>query len=373
MKTLAPHHRSIADQSERPGGVERFAIGTIIGIALLGFLLERFLPTGACRNIPLGSWLQKIETVRVDLAVRSRVFTSLLIPIILRLTYLLVSRLWHFGGRPDSQSPDAARFSLARYAKEVALFGSLILLSGIIIGNMFGYSSYVRLSEGQEVAKIPGRSGADNIEIPFRLKNDRLTMTNPDIETDRRCSSDVSIVGKEGDILQRPVTAADPLTFRGVSVRHVDCGISGPPSASVIAKETPGERIEMLTLLAGKSRDLPGVGRILATRLGMKDSNGEPYVELILERGNAQDELIRLAPGEPHFIRNRKVPFYLMLTEVRENRYAGLIVSRDPGAPLVFAGCLVLILSGTISILKVHSSGHRNSFLPRNDEKGDQA
>lgn len=373
METLAPYNRSFADQNERPGGIERFAIGTIIGIALLGLLLERFLPTGACRNVPLESWLQNIESFRPDLVIRSREFTVLLILLTLRLAYLLLNRLWCLRGRPDSRPSIAVRSPLFRSPKEVALVGRLIVLLGIIVGNLFGYSCYVRLSEGQELANIPGRAGFGSIEIPFKIRNNRLTMTNPDIETDKRCSSDVSIVGKEGDIMQRPVTAADSLTYQGVSVRHVDCGISGPPSATLIAKETPGERIEVLTLPVGVRRDLPGLGSILATRLAMKGPNGEPYAEIILERGNVHSERIRLAPGVPYFIHDRIIPFYLMLAEVRENRYAGLIISRDPGTILVFAGCLILILSGTISIREIHFSGHRNLHVPGNAEQGDEA
>lgn len=243
-----------------------------------------------------------------------------------------------------------------RWAPMGSLVGHLsllLILAGAIIGTSFGYrdTSFV-VAEGSTAA-VPV-DGLSLELVSFRDSYYAETGAPSDY------ASDVILYKDGRQVARQVVRVNDPLRYDGVSFYQSFFGAA----AVLTVKDASGAQVfaggvPLAWTTNDSSRNvgtfvLPSSGLTVwvVDSAGTNDpviKPGQVRVEVYESTGDGQPVATQtLDPGTPATVAG------LSFTFERQNAFTGLSVSRDPGAPLVWAGSLLLLGGFTIVFLFPH-------------------
>lgn len=224
----------------------------------------------------------------------------------------------------------------------VAHISIVVILAGAMVGSMWGFrESQFLLAEGATAA-IPKVAGATITLNAFSDTYDPRTNQPLDYVSDVTVSQDGTAV------LQQDVRVNEPLRYAGVSFYQAFFG----PAAVVTVKDAAGatllsEGVPLAwTINDGANKvgtftlaDQNLVVWVVATS-GTNDPNVKPgQVALELYAADTGDPITQqtIDQGTPAEIEG------LTFTFDRDAKYTGLSVANDPGTPIVWLGCLLLV------------------------------
>ena len=235
----------------------------------------------------------------------------------------------------------AVRNSWAPWAGLVAHFSIVVILAGAMIGSTFGFrNSEFMLAEG-DTSAIPTRPGATITLNSFQDTYSPSTGQPLDYVSDVTVTKDGQVVA------QQLVRVNEPLRYDGISFFQAFFG----PAAVMTVKDATGSTISTggvplaYTANGGNkvgSLTLPGqaVTAWIVATTGPNDPSikpGQVAVELYeTSTGNAVVQK-SIDQGVPTTIEG------LSFTFEREAKFTGLSVANDPGMPLIWLGCFLLI------------------------------
>ncbi len=237
-------------------------------------------------------------------------------------------------------------------------FSLLIIFIGAIIGNYFGFGGSIMIGEG-ETADFIYRTG-DNHRIPlgFSVRCDDFDIQFYDTGAPKLFKSHVTIIENDKEVMSHEILVNSPLTYKGV--RFYQASYQPIPIITLKVTGSNGweKEFSMPTFKKvpvdkegfemGIMRYLPKVHGVPAVRLwiGAADDDIEPQAIWILK---GRDSEFTLKDRE-----------YRVSLENIENKYlTGLQVKKDPGVPLVYLGCLGLI----VGIMVVFWMPHKKIWL----------
>lgn len=228
----------------------------------------------------------------------------------------------------------------------------LIILLGVLVGTLLGFQAYVYLPEGRSTNQIFLRKTQSPVPLGFDLQCDRfrksfypngivkeyradLTVTEPGLPTPFRKS----------------VIVNDPLSYRGLTFYVGDSYPLGEFLVSIKNQQTGLE--QEFRIPAKKDVAWPGTKAAFRIEQLEQDKDGvvsqakirfsagakaEPSVFWIKNQGNATIP----GPGNVFTISFRQLSAVLLL------------IKKDPGIPIVYAGCLLMMVGLIISFFMSH-------------------
>ncbi len=235
----------------------------------------------------------------------------------------------------------------------VAHAAVVVILAGAMVGSMFGFRDLqFMLSEGATSA-IPKVAGATVTLNSFK------DVYSPTTGQPLDYASDITVTQDGKEVARQMVRVNEPLRYQGVSFYQAFFG----PAAVVTAKDASGKVLYSGGVpLAWESNNggnkvgsftLPDQNMavwVVATT-GPNDPSVKPgQVAIELYKADSGDPIVQksIDQGVATTIEG------LSFTFDRETKYTGLSVASDPGTPLVWLGCFLLIAGFAVRLYVSH-------------------
>jgi cytochrome c biogenesis protein len=241
----------------------------------------------------------------------------------------------------------------APWAGLVAHISIPVILAGAMVGSVYGFrDSNFMLAEGSTSA-IPTKAGAT---ITLNSFQDTYSPVNG---APLDYVSDVTVTRDDQVVARQQVRVNEPLQFENVTFYQSFFG----PAAVVTAKDASGSTLFSGGVPLAWTSDnggnkvgtfpLPGQGLtawVVATT-GPDDPSVKPgQVGIELYKADTGAAVVQQAidQGKPTTVDG------LTFTFDRESKFTGLSIASDPGAPLVWLGCILLVLGFVIRLYVPH-------------------
>jgi cytochrome c biogenesis protein len=243
----------------------------------------------------------------------------------------------------------AVRNSWAPWAGLVAHISIVVILAGAMVGSMFGFrDAQFMLAEGSTSA-IPNTPGATITLNSFKDTYNTTTGAPLDYVSDVTVTQDGQVVA------QQLVRVNEPLRYRSISFFQAFFG----PAAVVTVKNAEGETLfsEGVPLAWTANNGGNKVGSftlpeqnltvwVVATT-GPNDPTIKPgQVAVELFTSDTGDAVVQKSIDQGVATTLEELTF----TFDREAKFTGLSVANDPGTPLVWLGCILLVVGFVIRL-----------------------
>ncbi len=243
-----------------------------------------------------------------------------------------------------------------RYARLGTLLGHLGLIT-ILLGAVWGGQSGWRESQFV-IAEGGERSVGHDTDMTVRLESfvDEYYTGGGGVPKDYR--SNVTVLKAGQPVASGTVRVNEPLTYGGLRIHQAFYG----PAISMKVADADGQPLfEQSVPLVFSTADRPAGSFLLPTKgleifLIAPSSSfvddviqpGQVRLEVYENGGESPLELRNIAQGQPDDLLG------MTFTFVRESRYTGLQIVRDPGAPLIWFGSAAFILGSLIVLYFPH-------------------
>ncbi len=235
----------------------------------------------------------------------------------------------------------------------------LIILMGAIVGSIFGFEAYVNIVEGGEAGIVSSTNDMDRIPLGFTVRCDHFSVDFYDNGTPKEYRSDLTFLEKGKALMKASVLVNHPAHFRGITFYQADYGtVVGDRVRLKIIKTTSKAETSLLEVKKGDPTSLPGGdGTFEVADIQGDFMNMGPAVLIRVLPAPGQEtsfwvfrdheEIEKRYPGiTQKFIKlnpSAFKPYTFILQSLDTRYYTGLQVAKDPGVPLVWTGCFLMV------------------------------
>jgi len=241
----------------------------------------------------------------------------------------------------------------------VVHFGVMLLILGALIGSLFGFDSYVNIAEGESVNHVMLRKTGQMNHLPFEIRCDDFELSLYDTGQPSEYRSTLTILQDGEPIISKDVVVNDPLRHNGVNIFQSSYGVLPPKEITLEFSSPETGTVYTKKLLIGEHFDIPeNMGRFVITKLlnsynFMGHNIGECIAGTLTTADNKVSEII--VPFRfPGFDKMRKSAVSVSIKDFTKIYYTGLLVTRDPGVPVVYASFLITIVGIFIAFFMSH-------------------
>ncbi|MBW1734693.1 MAG: cytochrome c biogenesis protein ResB [Deltaproteobacteria bacterium] len=246
----------------------------------------------------------------------------------------------------------------------------LLILVGSLVGSFFGFDAYVNILEGEQTGTVRLRRTMEPLKLGFQVRCNRFNVEFYDNGSPKEYRSDLSFLVDGKVVAEKSVLVNHPVEFMGVTFYQANYGKAPGKRVHLnVSSGSAGSGATHMDVEQGKPVPLPGGGGTFqvvdmrgdimnmgpAVLISVKPDQGRPVEFWVFKHW----EMVRKMLPEPM----RKSPkfdpagfkpytFYLEALETRY--YTGLQANRDPGVPVVWAGCFLMIAGLFITFFLSH-------------------
>jgi len=182
--------------------------------------------------------------------------------------------------------------AFSHFGVYIVHFGVFAVMAGALIGALFGFTATVNIAEGEAVDAVRARGEKRDVRLGFEVRLDRFSLDVYDNGMPKTYRSDLTFL-KGGRILfQGPLLVNHPISLGGLRFYQASYGTAGGGEA------------------------------------------------LLLIRKGGEETLRRVKAGA--------------LKQVDSRYFSGLLVTRDPGAPVVAAGAFMMMAGFMVVFFTSH-------------------
>ncbi|GAB4260958.1 MAG: cytochrome c biogenesis protein ResB [Deferrisomatales bacterium] len=255
----------------------------------------------------------------------------------------------------------ATRGGWSRMGVYVTHFSLFLFAVGALVGGWFGFKGFVQIPEGESVSQVMLRPAGvrdlgftvrcDDFEVEFYADPMGRPTGRP-----KDYRSRLTVLEGDREVLTRTIEVNHPLIYKGIYFYQSSYGQAGGrgawltvfgPRRNLIAHRKHVDR-------GGRIEVGEGVHVVLRNLAGDFRGMG-PAAEIVLEReGNSPTESTVVFENPQG--NSRKLGDYIVrLDAVESVMYTGLQVAKDPGVPVIWAGCILI----TLGCLAAFFASHR--------------
>jgi len=262
------------------------------------------------------------------------------------------------------------KFRLSRIGPYLAHVSILLILGGALIGATFGFKGTMALPEGGQEGSVWLRQGHEQVPLGFQIRCNRFLIDFYDNGTPKEYRSEVSILDEKGEVMRDAVIRVNhPLTVDGITFYQSSYGTFSKVYLGVKDPET-GEEVQVQTEprtpfpLPGKKGDRAWV---LEFRENMKippqmvkltnfpKEDLGPAIQVgVFSPGSGFGEPFWVLKDYPELGQAREGDYEFTFERFEATPYTGLQVAYDPGTPLVWTGCILLVVGFFLAFLLDH-------------------
>ena len=243
----------------------------------------------------------------------------------------------------------------SRFGAYATHAGIVIVFIGAILGNVFGFKSYVNIPDGKEASHLDARGGKEHIDLPFSVRNNRFWLeTYPD-GTPKKYASDLSVMENGREVLRKTITVNDPLAYKGVWFYQSSYGQEDGATAQVAVSRQDGTPVRNLSLVPNEPVRIDGYGVVRGVNYEQDFQGKGPALQVVVEKPGRPASDLWILQGRPDLDRVRKDSLVFSFEGLTAKMYTGLQVAKDPGVNVVWLGCLLLTAGMMVSFFVSHT------------------
>jgi len=232
----------------------------------------------------------------------------------------------------------------------------LIVIVGMAMGFLLGFSAYVEIPEGDSTDTVYLREDPWKKTLPFTVTCREFSVIQYPNGTPRTYLSRLVFSGKDGDAREKTVAVNHPVSYG--KIRFYQSNHGTIPEARITVTE--GEHAHVFTVREGSMLQLPGtepgqevhilaiesnlmnLGPAIDVGIEMPDEQMRFYVFQDIEK--IKESLPSVITETPRLNPGRFEPFLFQLHGIEKRFYTGLKLDYDPGLFLVLAGGLFFLI-----------------------------
>jgi cytochrome c biogenesis protein len=261
-------------------------------------------------------------------------------------------------GCSPSLNHERGEFTLSWAKHRVYLLGFpllhsaiIIILLGGLIGLIYGTRGHVLIREGDSAKEFELSTGVSRT-LPFQIAVDKFSLTHYPTGEPKEFRSDVRLIEGGKEVLAGSIRVNHPLTFKGISLYQSDYRVVGLKDVKLEITDSAGKQ-SRIEIQPKTNKPIPGTDceiRLVGFDPGTTRRGAGAEVEVIEPgKDNRTLDLYSKDTG-PVAVGNVQLRFvdYVPL-------YAtGLQIGYDPGAVLVWLGCVSLVLGFSLVLFTNH-------------------
>jgi cytochrome c biogenesis protein len=275
-------------------------------------------------------------------------------------------------GKEDTTIIGGERGRYSRFAVYAVHLSLLLLIMGALTGSFWGWEGYVNIGEGETVDAIDLKGAKGTKSLPFTIRCDKFLVAFHDNGVPKTFRSDLTFLKDGKTLFQGPLLVNHPLSLDGVRVYQASYGRSPDGRASLAFTRRGGEE-KIIRLGPGESFALPEKNEtVQLVRVEENLMKMGPAAKIIVHSREREvsfwvfqhiDKIREMNPGiteqVPMFNPALFKPYLFVLKGIEERHYTGLQISSDPGAPLVAAAAVLMM----VGLIGTFFSSHRRIWI----------
>lgn len=254
----------------------------------------------------------------------------------------------------------AQRGGFSRFGAYIVHLSIVVILVGAIMGMVWGVKGWVNIPEGQTIDRIVLRDSGQYLPLGFAVTCEDFSVTfYPNGRTPKEFRS-VLTVSENGQpvpgLEHKSIVVNDPLTYKGFTFYQASYSATGDPQVVMRVRERSTGTEEVATVELGAMTNLPGGKgrfRLLPPPPSMQ-SFGLGVTVQVWSEGKTPPRTFMVFQNNPEFDEKRGGAYVFKLEGLEQAMSTGLQVAKDPGVPLVWLGCALMILGCFVAFFVAH-------------------
>ncbi|HPB69423.1 MAG: cytochrome c biogenesis protein ResB [Syntrophales bacterium] len=278
----------------------------------------------------------------------------------------------------DATILSAQKGAASHFGVYLVHLGVLVVMAGVVLGFFLGFEGSLQLGEGEAADAVRTKAGGVQ-RLDFTVRCDRFVLEHYTGGMPKTYRSDLTFL-KGGKVLRRtPVLVNHPVTFGGYRFYQASYGTI-PGGGATLALRREGRALGSVEVGVGAGFNLPGgEGRVEVQRIEENLMHMGPAVKLLIRTPGEErplwvfQHLETILKEQPNLFQMMPMlnpagftPYEFALARLSPRYYTGLQVARDPGAPVVAAGAVLLV----VGFLFVFFYAHRQVWVRVAAENG---
>ena len=275
------------------------------------------------------------------------------------------------------KSRDSAHFFITEHGR-YSHFGVylihlsvLVILMGGMVGSFLGFEAFLNIAEGDRVDTVRLVKNRTPLALGFEVQCDEFSVEFYENGAPKEYRSELVFFEDGERIQQSSVLVNHPARFRGVTFYQSSYGtipgesvrlrlVRGSSENQTTTHETPVGSPVTLPGNEGRFQVLDVSGNLKgvmgpAALIEIQPNQGEGtrfwvfrHPEILKER--FPPEMLKAPVLDPSGFE----PYTFFLEELETRYYTGLQVNKDPGVPLVWAGCFLMVAGLVVTFFTSH-------------------
>ena len=259
----------------------------------------------------------------------------------------------HRSEDPEGFTLFAQKGAWTRFGVYVVHFSVLVIFAGAMVGKIWGFQGFLRITEGQSVSHLDTMSGKHR-DLGFALKLDKFTVTFYDNKMPKEYRSDVVFLKNKKPAMQAAIRVNHPAQFEGVDFYQANYGETVD---LVKVRITKDGKTAVTALPFQKWADLP-----LGGQAGVMEYRGHiqmgtmyhgPLAQILYREGD-KDQPRRVTAFAAGAKMPDRGPLKMEILDAKSKKYSGLSVKYDPGVWFIWVGCTLMVLGFFIAFYMSH-------------------
>jgi cytochrome c biogenesis protein len=235
----------------------------------------------------------------------------------------------------------------------------LIILTGGIVGSVYGFKGHVEILKGETVDRI--FLGARDEEIPkpldFSVRCDDFKVSYYDLPGKEKhvkeYTSFLTIFKNGKEVLKKAIQVNHPLQYEGLAFYQANYGTIHDFTLGVQWRNK--KQKATFKIPEGTTVPVPNSNALIRVlQYAPQIHNFGEGVQVVLFEPNQEPRTFWLLKAFPKFDEQRKDDFILSFEGGSPREYTGLSVTKDPGVWVVWIGCGLMIFGLIASFFFSH-------------------
>ncbi|WP_457552468.1 cytochrome c biogenesis protein ResB [Desulfobacula sp.] len=262
---------------------------------------------------------------------------------------------------PTSTIMYAEKGRWTRMGVYVVHFSILLLLTGALVGSLFGFKARLQLNEGATSDTAILVKKRIPINIGFSIKCNDFDVKFYDTGAPKEFKSNLTIIEDGKESFTKDIIVNHPLRYKGINIFQASYGAGQPDSAVLEVIRQSDKTVIRHTIKIGEEIRLPenqGSFKLegFLPHFDFKGNNlGEAFIGKITKADGKSFQII-LPIKFPTYDKMRKGAFAFVVKEFEQKYYTGLEITKDPGVWYVYAGFILMIIGCWITFFMSHQS-----------------
>ena len=251
----------------------------------------------------------------------------------------------------------------ARLGTYLTHLSVLLILVGGLIGALWGFKGYVEITEGAAVEAIFLNNPQQTMRpLGFQVRCDEFHVAFYPDGAPREYVSTLTFIEEDRTVLDHaPLRVNHPISYKGLTFYQASYGIGILPIVEVRKKSGKGAA-HIMQLSEGEAQPIPGS----EVQIGLMRYREEVHglgeaILLVIFTPDSEPEGFWLFRRDSGMGGLQVGNFIFIFKDLEKRYYTGIQVAHDPGVPVVWVGCSLLVIGMVVTFTLRRPPKHTSS------------